>query len=424
MAMLVSDADPMLKEAYEGVVRETINQNVVAFKVLDESDRPWAGRHVRWPAHTSRNSGVGARTENATLPTAGQQGYAEVRVTATYQYGRFSVSGQAMKSSKNAFAEALSSELQGITDDLINDLGRQTHGTGDGRLAQMTVASATTTTVLLVNRFATSEAGQPGARFISQNLVVDIGTVANPVAYGTSQTVSTVSISQSSAAIVDTLTMSAAVEVTATEGAFLFRAGSGGQGVEMLGLQAIIDDYTASNHWGSNAFYGSALQNVNRASVSTWNSIVLGNGGTERSPTAQLIQQGVDRIHIESGYEVDFFWAHHEVIRSVFNELANDRRFVADGKGMNKFDGGFDSPLTYGGVPIIRDRHAAYNCLFFGRKEALKMYTLCDIGFADDDGSILSRESNSDVYTGYIRTYKNLACDTSPNQLGVIRDLR
>jgi len=422
MAMLVSDADPMLKEAYEGVVRETINQNVVAFKVLDESDRPWAGRHVRFPAHTSRNSGVGARAENATLPTAGQQGYDEVRITSTYQYGRFSVSGQAMKSSKNAFAEALSSELQGITDDLINDLGRQTHGTGDGRLAQMTVASATTTTVLLQNRFG--EPGQPGARFCSQNLLVDIGTVASPTANGSSQTVSTVSIAQSSATTADTLTMSAAVEVTATTGVFLFRQGSGGAGVEMLGLQAIIDDFTASNYWGSNAFFGSALQNVNRASVSTWNSIILGNGGTERSPTAQLIQQGVDRIHIESGHEVDFFWAHHEVIRSVFNELASDRRFVADGKGLNSFDGGFSSPLTYGGVPIIRDRHSAYNTLFFGRREALKMYTLCDVGFADDDGSILSRESASDVYTGYIRCYKNLACDTSPNQLGAIRDLR
>ena len=75
MAQSLTNYDSVLKDFYEGVVRETLNQNVTAFRVLDESDKTWSGRRVNFPFRTARNSGVGARSEGGTLPTAGQQGY-------------------------------------------------------------------------------------------------------------------------------------------------------------------------------------------------------------------------------------------------------------------------------------------------------------------------------------------------------------
>ena len=52
MAQSLTNYDSVLKDFYEGVVRETLNQNVTAFRVLDESDKSWAGRRVNFPFRT------------------------------------------------------------------------------------------------------------------------------------------------------------------------------------------------------------------------------------------------------------------------------------------------------------------------------------------------------------------------------------
>lgn len=107
MVQNLSNFDAVLKEAYEGVVRNTIQNEVVAFKELEESSRPWSGRRVLFPFRTGRNSGVGARQESAVLPTAGNQGYDNSIISSTYQYGKIQLTGQIMESSRNAFAAAM-----------------------------------------------------------------------------------------------------------------------------------------------------------------------------------------------------------------------------------------------------------------------------------------------------------------------------
>lgn len=416
MAQTLTNFDAVLKEFYEGSIRETVNNEVVAFKMLDESDKEWSGRHVRFPVHTSRNSGVGARAESGTLPTAGQQGYLEARVTSTYQYGRIEISGPSMKAGKNAFAATVASEIDGMTRDLVNDLGRQTWGTGDGRLAQIGAAAASASSFTVFNRFF--EPGQPGARYINVGASVDIGTVASPTALASSQVVASVSISSNPATTTDTVNITASTANASQCESFVFNRGAGGAGVEMHGFRSLIDVFTEANIWGSNAFFGSAVQNINRATNAAWNATILGNSGVARVIDGNLIQQAFDQINIDAGKDPDFLWGHHAVCRAFLDAVSADRRY-----GSPEFKAGY-SELSYNGVPLVRDRQAPHNELLIGVKGTVSMFTLADFEWADEDGSILARVSNQDQFEAFIRAYKNLGLNENPKGCVFIRDIR
>jgi hypothetical protein len=183
-----------------------------------------------------------------------------------------------------------------------------------------------------------------------------------------------------------------------------------------------VDVYSESNYWGSNAFYGSAIQGFDRSLNPSLDALVLGNAGTPRLIDANLLQVAFDRINIETGEEPDIIWGHHDVLRALFDSLASDRRYVTGGSQMS-MDAGF-SKLSYDGVPLVKDRQAPYNSLLVGKKSALKIYTLMDLAWQDKDGSILSRISNTDAYEAFMCTYKNLGLDENPKKLCMIRDIQ
>lgn len=415
MALNLSAYDPLLKEAYEGVARETLNNEVPLFKILDESDKQWSGRRVIFPFHSARNSGVGARAEGGTLPSAGQQGTLQGVVSAVYNYASIQLTGQVMNAGKNVFADALAYEMENAVKDLTVDLSRQTWGTGDGRLAQVG-AAASATAVTLYNRFF--EPGQPGARFISQGQYLDFGTVASPTALGTAVRAQAVSISSNPATTVDSLNVSGSYAGVSQCETFVFNQGAGGAGVEMLGVQALVDVYSEANVWGSNAFYGATIQGIARSTNAAFDSIVLGNSGTARIIDGTLMQTAFDSINQASGEEPTMIMGHHLVVREFLDAVSADRRYSTP-----VFDAGM-SKLSYNGVSLERDRHAPYNSLLVFKREALKMFTLLDLEWAQDDGAILSRVSGQDSYVGYLRIYRNLGFDMNPKLCCMIRDIR
>lgn len=358
---------------------------------------------------------MGARGEATDLPTAGQQQYQNSITTSTYQYARIRVTGPVMKAGQNAFAAAVASEINGATRDLVNDLGRQTWGYGNGILAQVGAATASATSISVYNRFF--EPGQNGARYIGQGRSIDVGTVASPTANASSQVVSTVSISENPATTTDTINVTATTLNGSQCESYIFNRGAGGTGIEMQGLQGLVDVFTESNIFGSNAFAGSAVQSINRASVSKWNSIVLGNSGTERILDGNLMQVAFDRLDTEGGVEPSFIWGHQSVIRAFLDTVSSDRRY-----GSPSFDAGF-SNLSYNGVALVKDRQATYNQLVVGHRDALSLATLADFEWADDDGSILSRVQNRDEFEAFLRAYKNLMLE-EPKKILMIRDIK
>jgi hypothetical protein len=416
-------ANALLKEFYEGGVRETLNNEILMKKYLEESTRKWAGRHVRFPVHYGRNTGTGARSESAALPTAGRQLTVEAQITSAYNYSRIDISGPVMASDKNAFADTLALEMNGAETDLVFELGRQSYGEGLGILAAIAgsaseAASGTTVTPLTVfNQFR--ELGQPGARYIKQGQLVDIGTIASPRATGSSVAVVSTVEAMNSGTTTDTVNLSVS-QVTVSAG-FLFSNEAGGAGIEMKGLRAIIDDQTATNCYGTTGgfFNNSTIFNIDRNTVKGWNSTVIQNSGTAQVIDSRLLQKFESGVKKKSGKQVNKYFGEYDVIDAFLDSVSGDRRFNTP-----NFDAGASS-LTFNGKMLIRDLLAPYNELFGMNSDILAWYELQSPGWADNDGSILKNVSGYDRWEAFYRVYSQIAPDKgSPNACGVIREIK
>src|SRR3990167_1906946 len=101
MPQTLSNADSILKEFYEGDLRESLNSEIFLLKTLSKNDTAFSGRRVVYPINVQRSQAVGARADNGTLPTAQNEVYQESRITAKYNYGRIQITGPTIAASRN-----------------------------------------------------------------------------------------------------------------------------------------------------------------------------------------------------------------------------------------------------------------------------------------------------------------------------------
>jgi len=416
MAATRTTIDAILKEFYEGALRDQLNNEIKLFDKLKKSDRSFSGRRVVFPVHLGRNVGVGARAESALLPAAGSQTPVECRITAKYNYGRVDITGQSIESGKHAFLDALGYEMDGLVSDFSFDMGRQSYGGGDGRLAQVSADNDSASAITVHNKFA--RAGQPGARYILQSQILEFGTVASPSAatIGSNAKVSTITIASDSGTTTDTITMiSNSADISATIH-FAFHYGAGGQDVEMKGLRALVDDLTQTNAWGSAYYSASSLNNIDRGTYGKWNANVDAASGVERVIDSQLMQKSFSKVKKESGKDVKMICGEYDVVDQFLDSVSADRRYAS-----NNFDAGV-SNLSYNGVPLVQDLLAPYNELYLLGDDCIKLYTMKDFGFEARDGSILKNVAGYDRWEAFFSHYGDIASD-QPKASMVIRDV-
>ncbi|RPI55995.1 MAG: phage major capsid protein [Deltaproteobacteria bacterium] len=411
----------MLKEFYGTTFQETFNNENMLKKYLEESTKEFDGLRVNYPVHYGRNTGVGARSEGAALPTAGYQKFAGVYVTAAYLYGRMDITGQAMAASKKtAFAEAMATEMEGVKTDLMFDVGRQCYGEGLGILAECG-ADSCATAVSVKNRFY--HPGEPGGRYfqVGQYAAVGSATDFDEVTSGTS-TVTTIAIASNSGTTVDTVSFSASIDTITACKMFLFSFVAGGPGIELKGLRSFIDDQTATNAYGlTGGMYGDdTIFNVDRGTVAGWNSYVDGNSGVERLINNTLLQRAESRAKKKGGKAINIHFGEYDVIDAFADSVAGDRRF-----NTKNFDAGVES-LTFNGKAFVKDLNAPYNELFGLHKAAVKWYVLQNFGFDDLDGSVLKNVAGYDKNEAFIKGYMQVAPgeDAAPNSCFAIRDIK
>lgn len=418
MAQTMSNFDPALKEFYEGLIREQLNNEILLKKWLEESSRSWSGRHIRFPVHVRRNVGVGARAEAGALPTAGQQTTVESRITSAYIYGRIDLTGQVMASSKNAFAEAMSYEMESVTKDLQFDCARQSYGEGLGILAAVSTDSCATS-ISVGNQYL--EPGQPGARYLQVGQVFEVGTIGSPntTSGDSGATVVSVTIAQNSATTSDTVTIGTSMDLVSANTNFLFNNDAGGAGIELKGIRGLVDDQTAAHLYGySGGMLGTVtLQNVDANAQLKWNANVLGNSQVERLIDSNLMQKAFDATKRSSGKEPDLIIGEYDVVTAFLDSVSNDRRYAT-----KDFDAG-RGVLSYNGKSLVQDLLAPYNELFLLNKASIQWYVLKDFGFADEDGRIIKPISGFDRWEAFIKAYVQLGVEHR-NGNTVIRDIR
>jgi hypothetical protein len=395
MAFTRTTADPVLKEFYLPLVRQILNSKVFLLTQVEQNSEDIEGRRAVLAINVARNTGVGARAEYGTLPTAGQQGYAEERVTLKYNYGRIELSGPAIRSTqtdRGSFVRAVQSETQGVTRDLRNDINRQLYGNGTGAIATLS-ASAAGNTATMTTPTATQ------LRQITVGMRIDIGTAANPTASAAGRTITSVNTTAG------TFVFDGA-PAAITAGDFVTRAGSGGTGAaqkEITGLTAQIANT-------------GTLWNIDPNVVPDWKSYVDDPGGAARAVSEDMFIKAQQEVGIQSAEELDLWITDAGVHRNVAKLLTSLKRFPTSiemrggytGLDMSSVSQGDDGANTV----VMRYEKDCPSGVAFGLcTRRFQFYRMSDWEFMEEDGAVLNRVPNTDAYEATLFLYAELATD-------------
>ncbi len=399
MAQGLLNFDAALKEDYHGPITEQLNNENLWAAQLDTDTENFQGRRFVAPLHTGRNSGVGARAENATLPTAGNQAFKDIFGPIRLNYCRIQLSTLVIESSqkdKGSFVRAMDAEMNGAVKDTARDECRQSWGESNGRLATCGTTTAATTVVLA----AATTTNQ--LRWISDRGVIDIGTLANPTSVASARTVTSVNTAAK------TIVISGAA-VTTSSSNFIFASGSGGASsnsgqpgdgqVELTGIQTMVDDTAV-------------LHTIDPASNAFWKSQKYASVG---SITETALVKAMNDTEIASGMSPDLLIGSYGVQRAIASLFYSLKRFN-DGVTLK---GGFKAlsldTIVGGGrgsssTALVAWRDCPDNTLYGFSTKSFKQYLLKDWDWLSDDGAVLSRVGNTAAYEATLEKMSEYVC--------------
>lgn len=407
-------ADAVLKEDYHGPIAEQLNNGNIMLATVGRNTDDIVGRRFVTPIHVSRNSGVGARGEKATLPSAGNQGYVDIIGPVRYNYARIELSGPviaASSKSRGAFISLLDAEVNGATTDGKRDVCRQVWGESNGRIATCGTTTTSTTVVLAT----TTREDQ--YRWLEEGFLIDIGTVATPTSIASARAVTSVDRANHQIVI-------SGAAVSTTSAAFLFRSGAGGASsnsgnpgdgqIEWTGLQTMVDDTAV-------------LHTVNPSTYPQWKAIVDSNSGTNRAISENLVNKNAMSTEVKSGQVVNLLVGSDGTFRSYANLLVSLKRFTDSvdlGGGYTGVNVGLTPQKGTAGssMALTWDRDCPSNRLYGLSTDAFKLMVLEDWSWIPGTNGNLLQVTDQDDYTATMRHYGELVC-TRRNANFVIKDI-
>lgn len=389
MSALVSTVSKVLKDRYMGPLNRQLNDEILVYQLLDIDSKSvdLDGNVAVVPLHKGRSTGIGARLENETLPSAGYQPFEKVTYDLTYQYGRAQFSGQAIQKTKTdagAFIRVMTEELDRLREDLALDMARQVYGDGTAEIANIPTGGVSNTT------WTINSAEPVDKGYLYPNMRVDVGTLANPRASSDSNTVSSV----------DGTTVVFGTAFAATSGDKIFRednANASSVSKELLGLQGLIA--TTNNSVGGlnsatagNEFWRN-IKDTAGGGITLSNLMIVANkakaAGAKPADLLTLMTDGLARRLFETA------------------EFKSNVRFVNE----NELAAGFTGlKFASGGamVNLVTDRLAPWGKVHFIDKKHIKVFSPGGWQFLDRDGLTIRWVSDKDAFQAVLFRYINL----------------
>ena len=441
MAQTLSNFDNVLKINYEGPIREQLTQEQVllAHIVTDTTRTTFRGKQTLIPIHTGRNTGRGARAEQGTLPTAGNQSHQNAIYNMAYNYGRISITGQTIEASKDnagSFARAVDVEMKGLARDLKRDFNRQLWHAGEGLLTHCSV-TANKTTIQVLN-----------TKFIEPGMIIDLRQVNDgslAVANSFSLTVSTVPNATTFTVATTNMT------TIANDGVYL--AGSRdvtGATVndwdtphEMWGLDAIVNNANpAVNYWDGEAFQAkngftttesieNRLGQLDAGDITAWQGNMIDASAEVWDDDLDQFQRAYDESEIEGESSPGLILTSHAMRRAYGKQLQPLRRYgdkvtlasgwsglefnngvvIADRDASHAWNPANSNTLTGGGGSA--ESAYGFNAVYFIAPSSLEYHVLKELAW-EDMGGILVRAGvgtlGVDEYEAFMKQYTNLIC--------------
>lgn len=384
MGATMTTVDAITKELYGPRIVNQLENEITLTKRIEKTSRGTTsevgGKYVTFPLKTRRNHGIGYRNELEQLQAAGQQGWTNVRVPLRFGYGRVHMSGQTMKlADKNyqAFASAMTEEMEGLKNDIAKDTNRILWGNQTGKVATVTLTEVADNTIEVDT-----------VQFLGIGMMVDLITLP-----------ATVAASNRQITAIDEATRTVTIDgaaVADTAGQILVRTGNLNK--EPHGIESLVSDSTAT------------LFNLSKTTEPLWQSEVDSTGGALSE--SKMIAM-CDRLRQNGGRPTAIF-TDLGTRRAYFNLLTTQRRFT----GTKDFDGGFTGlAFAYDtDLPVVTDVDAPAGKMWFLREDDFKIYQESDWSWEDTDGSVWKWVTNFDAFEALMKKYWEFAIERRNTQ--------
>lgn len=393
MGATMTTVAALTKEVYGPRIVDQLENEITLTQRIEKTNKGTTsdagGKYVTFPLKTRRNAGIGYRNELEQLQSPGQQGWNTVRVNLKYGYGRVHISGPTMSLAKEnfqAFANALTEEMDGLKSDIKKDTNRILWGLGNGVLATVDTDHAA------VNTFSVGTDAD-AVKYLDMDMQIDICNAAGVVQAANRK------ITAINYATGDFTFDGAAVDPAI--GWIIVRTGNFGK--EPNGLQSLVK---ASG----------ALFNLDPAVEPLWAS-VEDNAVGNLSETRMI--KMCDNLRLNGGRPSVIF-SDLGSRRAYFNLLTTQRRFT----GEKQFDGGFTG-LTFAydsDIPVVTDVDAPAGKMWFLREEDFRLYRREPWSWEDMDGNIWKWVTNFDAWEALMKQYWEFALERRNTQ-GVMQGI-
>jgi len=430
----------ILKEFFMGPVVETISQEVMALQLFQKATVDWNGRVCTIPVHTGRNTAVQFLGEGAAFMGAGEQQYDHLSVNAHFLYGHFEITGPAIASAKAGSSGAIIGWMESEMNKLIDDVKRTADqnmisggsvvgyifsannpGGGatwgfDGDYGKLSAALTAGMTEVSIDRqdepgFLSDGVTAANTRYLA---AVDAGVVVTGGAAGLNENAGTIVLAATRT------DQDAAANAVATGFGFpvyLTNVGNAQLTASADQPRGLMANLSEASPFGVDKS-GTAIVAAGRPTLQplVMTADPANGGGTNvrGDLSAERLQQVIDEVSVLSGKEPDVILCHPTTRAQYVAMMTGAGALQTTTRGgATKGDAGFLN-LSYQNIPLKYSRSVPRGMMIFLNTKSWKIAELQSGGFADLDGSSLSRTGTSDAYNGYYRWYYNLVA-TSPN---------
>lgn len=432
MSASIQTLDSILKEFYLGPIEEQLNNETLVIDLFEKATVDWQGKHVIIPIHISRNTTVGFKAEGQDFDAAGlggpisgpisNQGYDNLKVTAKFLYGRFQLSGPAIAAAKtgaNSFATYVDAEINRLVRDVRNQ-SNISAVTGGATFGLCWTKNAAATNLEYSGQVAGIATG--GANTVTLRLQ----RTGFPVAGGVN--VQLAGITEKSITLgagVDTSTatgVDTAANAIVAGDVFAVECGTGAvkPAAGANETTGIFGNLFSGSHFDVLRQTGGA-PNSSAELIST--CFTVNKGDVYAALNLDSIQSILDEMLLRAEEEPTMLLM-NPVMRVEYTSLLQGvgaANLYKDLSGSQNGDAGFSS-LGYAGIPMKVTRHAPKGSIMFLCPKYWRLLELDKKGFADLDGSILSRVAGAgatDAYEGFYKWYYEVVCHR-PNANAVL----
>ena len=387
MAVNLTNADNALKSYYLDAVSEQLDNKVSPFlaQIKKTTDDVW-GKDVKKLLIHGINGGIGAGSEDGSLPTARGNKYAQLTSTLKNLYGTIEISDKALRASENnsgAFVSLLNSEMDGLIKSSAFNFGRMLFGNGSGKLSRL-VHRDDDHTVVANQIYNFVEGMRVDIRYNGEVVdgcsgleVVDVNYPESKLILGGD-----------------------ALPASFESNTAIYAHDS--YNSEVTGLDAIFDE-------NIDTLYGLSK------TTNPWMKAISASSNTI---SETVMQNMLDTIEMKSGSAPNIMITSFGVRREIINAFSTNKRNI----DTMELAGGFKA-LSFNGIPIVADRFCPYGTIYFLNTNDFALHQLCDWQWlSGDDGKILRQVPGKPVYTATLVKYAELMC-SRPFAQGKLSDI-